>query len=92
MLAEIEQPSLQHVLVQLDDLAHEKSPKAIFDGQMRLSSVIRQFQQQQHLREQRQTETLLAQRTFNEEEELSVITSMIAAKRRQQGISLPTEG
>jgi DNA primase len=92
VLAEIEEPSLQHVLVQLDDLAHEKSPKAIFDGQMRLSSVIRQFQQQQLLREQRQTETLLAQRTFNEEEELSVITSMIAAKRRQQGISLPTEG
>jgi len=92
VLAEIEDPQLKHVLVQLDDLAQAKSPKAILDGPTRLRSVIRQFHQQHELRELRQTETALEQRTFNEQEELSVLAHMIDTKRRQQGIIAPTEG
>ena len=92
VLAEIEDPQLKHVLVQLDDLAQEKSPKAILDGPTRLRSVIRTFHQQHELREMRQTEAALEQRTFNEQEELSVLSQMIAAKRRQQGLPAPTEG
>lgn len=92
VLAEIEDPQLKTVLVHLDDLAQEKSPKAILDGPTRLRSVIRQFHQHHELREIRQTEAALEQRTFNAEEELNVLSSLIAAKRRQQGISLPTDG
>jgi DNA primase len=92
VLAEIEDPQLKHVLVKIDDLAHEKSPKAILDGPTRLRSVIRQFHQRHEQREIRQTEAALQQRTFNEQEELSVLQQMIAAKRRQQGITAPTEG
>jgi hypothetical protein len=92
VLAEIEDPQLKNVLVQLDDLAHEKSPKAILDGPTRLRSVIRQFHQRHEQREIRQTEAALQQRTFNEQEEMSVLAQMIAAKRRQQGISAPTDG
>jgi DNA primase len=92
LLSEIEDPQLKHVLVQLDDLAHDKSPKAILDGPTRLRSVIRQFHQRHELREIRQTEAALEQHTFNEQEELSVLANMIAVKRRQQGISAPTEG
>ena len=92
VLAEMEDPQLKNVLVQLDDLAHEKSPKAILDGPARLRSVIRQFHQRHELREIRQTEAALEQRTFNEQEEMSVLAQMIAAKRRQQGISAPTDG
>jgi DNA primase len=92
VLSEIEDPQLKHVLVQLDDLAHEKSPKAILDGPTRLRSIIRQFHQRHEQREIRQTETALEQRAFNEQEEMSVLASMIAAKRRQQGISAPTDG
>lgn len=92
VLSEIEDPQLKHVLVQLDDLAHEKSPKAILEAPDRLRSVIRQFHQRHELREIRQTEAALEQRTFNEQEEMSVLANMIAAKRRQQGISAPTEG
>jgi DNA primase len=92
VLAEIEDPQLKHVLVQLDDLAQAKSPKAILDGPTRLRSVIRQFHQQHELHELRQTETALEQRTFNEQEELSVLAHMIDTKRRQQGIIAPTEG
>jgi DNA primase len=92
VLAEIEDPQLKHVLVELDDLAQEKSPTAILDGPTRLRSVIHQFHQQHEVRELRQTEAALEQRTFSEQEELSVLSQMIAAKRRQQGISAPTEG
>jgi len=92
VLAEIEDPRLKHVLVEIDDLAHEKSPKAILDGPTRLRSVIRQFHQRHEKREIRRTEAALEQRTFNEQEEISVLQQMIAAKRRQQGIIAPTEG
>jgi hypothetical protein len=80
------------VLVQIDDLAHEKSPKAILDPPDRLRTVIRQFHQRHEQREIRQTEAALQNRTFNEQEELSVLSQMIAAKRRQQGIHAPTDG
>jgi len=92
VLGEIEAPELKHVLVELDDLAHDKSPKAILSGPDRLRSVIRQLHQQHELRELRQTEAALEQRTFNAQEELDVLSQMIAAKRRQQGIHAPTEG
>lgn len=92
VLSQIEDPRLKHVLVELDDRAHEKSPKAILDGPTRLRSVIRQFHQRHELREIRQTEAALANRNFSEQEELSVLQQMIAAKRRQQGITAPTEG
>jgi len=92
VLAEIESPEIKHVLVELDDLAHDKSPKAILSGPDRLRSVIRKIHQQHELRELRQTEAALEQRTFNEQEELSVLSQMIAAKRRQQGIHAPTDG
>jgi DNA primase len=92
VLAEIEDPQLKHVLVEIDDLAHEKSPKAILDGPTRLRSVIRQFHQRHEQREIRRTEAALEQRTYSEQEEMNVLQQMIAAKRRQQGISAPTEG
>lgn len=92
VLAEIEQPSLKHVLVQLDDLAHEKSPKAIFDGQMRLTSVIRQFQQHQELRELRHKQAELENPSMNEQEVIAELNRQVSAKLRQQGITVPTDG
>lgn len=92
VLSQIEDPRLKRILVELDDRAHDKSPKAILDGPTRLRSVIRQFHQRHEQREIRQTEAALANRNFSEQEELSVLQQMIAAKRRQQGISAPTEG
>jgi hypothetical protein len=78
--------------VQIDDLAQEKSPKAILDGHERLRTVVRHFHQRHELREIRHTEAALQDRTFNEQEEMSVLQQMIAAKRRQQGIHAPTDG
>jgi DNA primase len=92
VLSEIEDPQLKHVLVQIDDLAHEKSPKAILAGPERLRTVVRHFHQRHELRDLRQTQSALDQRTFSEEEEDLVLKNMIAAKRRQQGIHAPTEG
>jgi DNA primase len=92
VLSEIEDPQLKHLLVKIDDLAHEKSSKAILDPPDRLRTVIRQFHQRHELRQIRQTEAALEQRTFSEEEEQHVLKDMIAAKRRQQGIHAPTDG
>jgi DNA primase len=92
VLAEIEDPQLKNILVQLDDLANEKSPKAMLDGPARLRSVIRQFHQKHDLLELRRTEAALEQGTFNEQEELSVLSQVIETKRRQQGLIAPTEG
>jgi DNA primase len=92
VLAEIEEPRLKSLLVRIDDIAQSKSQKSILDGPTRLRTVIRHFHQRHEQRELRQTEAALEQHAFNEEEELSVLSEMIAAKRRQQGISAPTEG
>lgn len=92
VLAEIENASLKNVLVAIDLQAQDKSTKAILDGPTRLRSVIRTFRQQHEQREQRQTEVALEQKVFQPEEEHSVLLQMIAAKRRQQGLSAPLEG
>jgi DNA primase len=92
VLGDIENASLKSLLVSIDDLAHEKSPKAILDGPARLRSVIRLIHQTHEDRLCRQTEEVLEQNTLDHEEELEVLTQMIAAKRRQQGLVLPLEG
>jgi DNA primase len=92
VLGDIENPSLKSLLVTIDDLAHEKSPKAILDGPTRLRSIIRLIHQTHEDRLRRQTEETLEQNTLDQEEELEVLTQMIAAKRRQQGLVLPLEG
>ncbi|MDX1945883.1 MAG: DNA primase [Pirellulaceae bacterium] len=92
VLAEIENPSLKNLLVTLDERAHAKLEKALLDGPTRLRSVIRQIRQTHEERERRETEAALEQRVYNDTEELDVLSQMIAAKRRQQGLIVPTDG
>ena len=92
VLGEIENVSLKHLLVSVDEDAQQKSAKAIFDGPTRLRSVIRQFHHKHEQRELRQAEAALAQQIYDPEEELSVLSQMIAAKRRQQGLIAPMDG
>ncbi len=92
ILAQIEEPSLKNLLVQLDEVATRKSAKAIHDPPTRMRAVIRSFQQHHVQRQLRETEAKLEQNHFNPEEEVDVLKSMIAAQRRQQGIIAPTEG
>jgi hypothetical protein len=92
VLGDVENASLKSLLVALDERAHEKSTKAILGGPDRLRSVIRTLRRQHEEREVRQTETALEQKVFQPEEELNVLSQMIATKRRQQGLSAPTEG
>jgi DNA primase len=92
VLGEVENASLKNLLVAIDEQAQEKSFKAILGGPDRLRSVIRQFRLLHDERERRQTETALENKVFNDEEELSVLSQMIANKRRQQGLTVPTEG
>lgn len=92
ILAQIEEPSLKNLLVQLDEVATRKSAKAIHDPPTRMRAVIRSFQQHHVQRQLRDTEAKLEQNHFNPEEQVDVLKSMIAAQRRQQGIIAPTEG
>ena len=92
VLAQIEEPSLKNLLVQLDEVATRKSAKAIHDPPTRMRAVIRSFQQHHVQRQLRETEAKLEQNHFNPEEQVDVLKSMIAAQRRQQGIIAPTEG
>jgi DNA primase len=92
VLGDVENASLKSLLVELDERAHEKSPKAILGGPERLRSVVRTLRQQHEARELRQTEMALEQNVFQPEEELNVLSQMIAARRRQQGLTAPMEG
>ena len=87
VLAEIEDVSLKSLLVELDETAFKKADKALVDPATRLRSVIRRFQQHHEQRQLKEAELALEERRFDHQEELNVLSSMIAAKRRQQGIS-----
>ena len=86
VLAEVENPSLKNLLVQLDEVAARKLAKANLDPASRMRSVIRHFQQHHVQRQLKETETKLEQKHFNPEEEIDVLQNMIQAKRRQQGL------
>ena len=86
VLAEIENLSLKSLLVQLDDLATRKADKALVDPATRLRSVIGRFRQHLEQRQLKEAELALEERRFDPHEEMDVLSSMIAAKRRQQGI------
>jgi DNA primase len=92
VLAQIEEPSLKNLLVQLDDVATKKQAKVNLDPASRMRSVISKFQQHHVQRQLRETEAKLEQNHFNPEEQVDVLKSMIAAQRRQQGIIAPMEG
>lgn len=92
VLTELEDPQLKHVLAQLDELAREKSPKALLDGPGRLRSVLDHIRVEQEQRRLRQAQAALTQPAPSEEDERQVLAQVIAAKRRQQGIFLSTEG
>jgi DNA primase len=92
VLTELEDPQLKHVLVQLDERAQEKSPKALLDGPGRLRSVLDRIRAEQEQRRLRQAQAALTRPAPSEEEERQVLAQVIAAKRRQQGIFLSTDG
>jgi DNA primase len=86
VLAELENLSLKNLLVELDDLANRKEEKAISDPATRLRSVISRFRQRHEQRQLKEAELALEERRFDPQEEMDVLSNMIAAKRRQQGI------
>lgn len=92
VLTELEDPELKHVLVQLDELAQEKSPKALLDGPGRLRSVLDRIRAEEEQRRLRQVQATLTRPAPSEEDERQVLAQVIAAKRRQQGIFLSTDG
>lgn len=101
VLAEIEDPQLKSLLVQLVEVADRKSTKALIDPATRLRHLLQKFHRGHEQKLILERERLIHEidnlkgnlRTKeNEEEVLSALLENFEAKRRQQGIIAPTEG
>jgi DNA primase len=92
VMAEIEQPNLKSLLVQLDEVAERKAAKAILDPPTRLRQLLQKFHRLHEQRALREKEVFLQQADTNDPQKHSILLEMIEAKRRQQGLIVPTDG
>lgn len=92
VLAEIEDPQLQSLLVQLVETADRKAAKALIDPAARLRQLLQKFHRGHEQRIIREKQAFLQQTEANEQEKHDVFLEILEAKRRQQGIIAPTEG
>ena len=92
VLAEIEDPQLKSLLVQLVEVADRKAAKASIDPATRLRQLLQKFHRGHEQRIIREKQAFLQQTEANEQEKHDVFLEILEAKRRQQGIIAPTEG
>lgn len=92
VLAEVEDPQLKSLLVQLVEVADRKATKANLDPPTRLRQLLQKIHRGHEQRIIREKEALLQQAEVNAEEKKDVLNEIWEAKRRQQGIIAPTEG
>jgi len=92
VLAEIEDPQLQSLLVQLVETADRKAAKALIDPATRLRQLLQKIHRGHEQRIIREKQAFLQQTEANEQEKHDVFLEILEAKRRQQGIIAPTEG
>jgi hypothetical protein len=91
-LAEVEEPQLKSLLVQLVEVADRKATKANLDPPTRLRHLLQKFHRGHEQRIIREKQSLLQQAEVDEREKHDVFLEILEAKRRQQGIIAPTEG
>lgn len=92
VLAEVEEPQLKSLLVQLVEVADRKATKANLDPPTRLRHLLQKFHRGHEQRIIREKQSLLQQAEVDEREKHDVFLEILEAKRRQQGIIAPTEG
>ncbi len=97
VLAEIEEPQLKSLLVQLVEVADRKASKAISDPPTRLRHLLQKIHRghEQRLileRERFIQETDSIRTKENEDQVHNALLENYEAKRRQQGLIAPTEG
>lgn len=92
VLAEVEEPQLKSLLVQIVEVADRKASKANLDPATRLRHLLNKFYRGHEQRIIREKQAFLQQAEANEQEKHDVFLEILEAKRRQQGIIAPTEG
>jgi DNA primase len=92
VLAEVEDPQLKSLLVQLVEIADRKAAKAMIDPATRLRHLLQKIHRGHEQRIIREKEALLQQAEVNAEDKRDVLREIYEAKLRQQGIIAPTEG
>lgn len=92
VLGTLESPQLKSLLVAIDEQAERKLAKSTFDPPTQLRQTLNAFRRDHEERLHRQRQAELAAPHFAQEEKNDILAELIAAKRRQQGISAPTEG
>jgi DNA primase len=92
VLAEVEDPQLKSLLVQLVETADRKAAKAMIDPATRLRHLLQKFHRGHEQRIIREKQAFLQLPEANEQDKHDVFLEILEAKRRQQGIIAPTEG
>ena len=89
LMLEFEDPSIQSLLVEFDELGQAKGSA---DPELELRTLLDGLLRKREDRQRKQQTALLRDRRLEEDEEQRILEQMIAQKRNRQGISVPTDG
>lgn len=92
VLAEIDEPALKSLLVDLDEKAQEKEPFAETTPPDRLRAVLNALQERRNQPRRRELLAGLEKGRYDAQQEIEVLTQLIEMERRRQGIPAPTDG
>lgn len=92
VLAEVDEPNLKNLLVELDEKAQEKEPFAETSAPDRLRTVLNALHERQNQPRRRELLAGLEKGRYDAQQELAVLTQLIEMERRRQGIPAPTDG
>jgi DNA primase len=92
VLAEVDEPALKSLLVDLDEKAQEKEPFAETTPPDRLRAVLNALQERRNQPRRRELLAGLEKGRYDAQQEIEVLTQLIEMERRRQGIPAPTDG
>lgn len=92
ILAAIEDPQLQNILVAADEDSRRKTQQALEDAPRRLAGLLHDFAMAFETRARRETELALQNGQLDDQEELLALQQIIQSERNRQGIHAPTDG
>jgi DNA primase len=92
VLAEMEDPQLKHLFVELDERAQSKEGFASEDAPARLRHLVSDIRYRSQAAERRRQQAALEQRSVDEQEEIDLLRKLYEQQRQRQGLSAPTDG
>lgn len=92
VLAELEDPRLKSLLVELDERAQSKERFATEDARLRLERLFKDMHYRHWAPERNRQVAMLAQRGIDEREEIRILEQLKEQELRRHGITAPTDG